>query len=271
MPKTSLVLILWTLFESQAQVMGYIGGAESRSLGNIGSVGSNMWAIFNNPAALNPNLKSLSIDITRLYGLDLQDFALGYSSYRPNYQWGIGLNHFGDRYLSQSRFFIAWAKKIGNVCLGLRAGLLQFALIDQTSIRKPHIDIGGSIKLNPKMIMGVYIINATATKLPSIDQTQIQSSIRLGLDYKFNMQTNFYTELEKSIELPIRAKVGIKYQIQNYLIMLLGLNSLPLRVYYGLVTYYQRYTLAYSLTVHQVLGLIHRISIAIVLKSRQTK
>lgn len=263
MLKIILALGLGFAFSTQAQVMGYIGGAESRALGNLGSVGSKTWAIFNNPAALSDENRTLTLDITRLYGLDLKDFAAAYAAYRKSYQWGLGVNYFGDRYLNQARVFVAWAKKIRNVSLGLRTGLLQFALIDQPTIWKPQIDIGGSLNLNPKLIMGLYIVNATATKLPSIRQTEIQSLISLGLNYKFNTTMNFYTELEKSIQLPINFKTGLKYEIQKYLTVLLGLNTLPLHLHYGILSHYRDYTIAYSLTMHRVLGLIHRISFAV--------
>ncbi len=259
------IALLFYFFSIKSQIIYQVQDSESRALGKITSISGSQWALFNNPSAMEGESTLFIFDASRWYGLDINNFALGYSQGMKSYAWGAGLNYFGNKYLNQSRFFIAGSKRINNVGIGLRINLFQVYIQDQKQLLRPYFDLGGLIKLNPKMNLGFYIVNLSNTTLGKF-KGLLTSFIRLGFSFKLSSKNSIYSEIEKNIQTPINFKMGLKYNIHKSFNLLTGFNTFPLQLHYGFSFGYKKMNFAYSISQHTVLGLVHHVSAITYLK-----
>ena len=264
------VILFFYFFSIKSQIVHQVQGSESRALGEISSTSLSQWALFNNPSAMEGENTLFIFDASRWYGLDIENIALGYSQGVKDYAWGAGLNYFGNTYLNQSRFFITGSKRINNVRIGLRINLFQVYIQDQKRLLKPYFDLGGLIKLNPKINLGFYVVNFSNTTLKKF-KGLLTSFIRLGFAFKLTPKSSVYSEIEKNIQTPINFKIGLKYNIHKNLSLLTGFNTFPLQLHYGFSFGYKKISLAYSVSQHMVLGLVHHVSAITYLKNKRLK
>jgi len=243
-------------------------GAVSIGLGDIVSIGSVDWSIFNNPAGLG--------NISELSGIAGYQTILDFSPFNSVFAginfpsnvgtFGIGASKFGDEVFSTQMIHLAFAQKIGIVNLGFKTAIQQL-YIDGFGKRSVLVsEIGAITTLDPELSLGTHIYNFTQSNISRGIGEKIPVIIRISLDYHPKDELNLYAELEKDVSLGPIIKFGLAFRLIEPLVLRTGISPATNRHSFGGSLLLKAFTIDYGLRSGQGIGILHSIGIIYSLK-----
>ena len=103
--------------------------------------------------------------------------------------------------------------------------------------------------------VGFHLFNPSQTKLHDYQNEIIPVIMNLGISYKFSDKVSANLELEKDVEMPFSAKVGIEYYPIEHLYIRAGIMSMPTMPTIGFGVVKGRFNLDFSSAFHPTLGI----------------
>lgn len=260
------ILIFFAISQfSFGQVENVVLGAKANAMGNIASLHTDEWALFNNIGALAQN-ENLSVFGTYHlpFGIaDFQTFALGaVAPLKFGGVAGLNITRFGDDLYNEMLVGLGYSHKIQQVSLGIKANYAQIAFQDLGSIGTVVLEFGGLAEITPKISFGAHIYNLNGAKFSSdfSEDEEIPTIMRAGLRYQAIEPLNLVFETEKNINFPASFKVGVDYNAFKNIYFRTGVETEPFISHFGAGFYHKKIRIDYALASESTLGLSHQFS-----------
>ncbi len=178
--------------------------------------------------------------------------------------FGISYSRFGNKLYNQSRYGLAYGKKLFNfLSVGLQLSYLNTAIAENYGSRHSFIaEIGLLSQVTPKFRVGFHAFNLTRTKLADGYDERVPMNFRLGALYDFSKKVKVAIEAEKDLELPAVFKMGIEYFPADIFAIRVGVGTAPFRADFGLGLRLKFLHFDIAGSIHPVLGFSPKASLS---------
>jgi hypothetical protein len=245
----------------------YPVGGRSAALANASITITDLWACFNNQAALaylSKTTAGASFDEQfAISNLSTEGFALALPTKAGTF--GLSGNEFGYTAYNEKKVGLAFGKKLGEkISAGVQVDYLNTFINDDFYGSKTTFAVEGGLLAEPiqNFKIGFHIFNPTRAKLAEYADERIPTIIRLGGSYKFSEKVWWSAEEEKDIDLPAVFKSGIEYHIVESLFLRVGVGTNPALFSFGFGLRVKQFTIDAASVYYQVLGFSPSFSIS---------
>lgn len=225
--------ILWTVllfFLTEGTVYSQFSmGAAPATMGHTGTaLKHSSWAVFNNPAWISTDERTISFFGYRFAGLnELTDMAASVTIPIPFGAGAAGFQRYGFDLYSEQRVTAAFKKQLGAVHAGL-------------TLVYHHVSIGGGygsagatgvlagfgIELGDKLQLGIRSGYLNRPKLGSSDEP-VSASAAAGIRYGVSERAFITTDIVRDPDFPLSARAGIEFRLIESLTVRTGLSGRP--------------------------------------------
>lgn len=270
------ILIIGFLFSQLVNAAGnrFPIGARAVALGNAVAANEDVSSVFNNIAGIAKlDRVNMSAFFESRYNfsafnqyaivgnLPLASTPLKYGNI------GIGVFRLGNELYNETRANVGFAHNIKGVNLGIQAEYIQIAISEWGSKGNIAINFGGQVQVLPNLKFGAHIYNINQAKIATYQDERIPTIMKLGVSFKPAKRLSLNAEIEKDVMLPTRFKAGVEYGLLDKLYFRTGINTNPVKYFFGFSFLTKSMALGYAMSVHEQLGLSHAISIAYLFKA----
>lgn len=225
-----IILLLTTLCVS-AQTDDRVLGAQAASLGRVGILDENVWAVHNNPGALgyikSPEASVYYENRFLLKNLNHQGLVLAYPTKAGVF--GLDVNLYGDKNYRRSAYRFSYGMVLSpkiSIGVGLVYLNSRFAR-DYGTYHSFTGEVGMLVKISPKWRVAAHVYNPVRAKFQPYDDERLPTLIRLGMGYRFSEQLDIVIGGEKDIERRASFRAGINYHPVDVLYIRLGIITSP--------------------------------------------
>jgi len=242
-------------------------GARSAGMANASVALTDIWAVHHNQAAL-VGLEQAGVAAYYENRFLLSDINLqAATAVLPTPKvgvFGISYSRFGNKLYNQSRYGLAYGKKLFNfLSVGLQLSYLNTAIAENYGSRHSFIaEIGLLSQVTPKFRVGFHAFNLTRTKLADGYDERVPMNFRLGALYDFSKKVKVAIEAEKDLELPAVFKMGIEYFPADIFAIRVGVGTAPFRADFGLGLRLKFLHFDIAGSIHPVLGFSPKASLS---------
>jgi len=240
-------------------------GAKQISLSHSDvALANDVFALFSNPAGLSQiNWREVGIYYSPA-PFGLSELANGYAAYLEPFEFGsvaIGGMSYGYELYREAKVTAGYSFNYNNIFfIGLSANYHSFSIQDYGSTGVLYFNLGGLAYITNDLRWGFAVHNLNRASLADADD-QIPMIFNTGFSYNVINSLSFNLALEKDIRYNPSIKVGIDYDIIEYLSLRLGTANEPAKFSFGIGINYSMFNLDYALFTHPDLGLTHQAGI----------
>jgi len=240
-------------------------GAKQISLSHSDvALANDVFALFSNPAGLSQiNWREVGIYYSPA-PFGLSELANGYAAYLEPFEFGsvaIGGMSYGYELYREAKVTAGYSFNYNNIFfIGLSANYHSFSIQDYGSTGVLYFNLGGLAYITNDLRWGFAVDNLNRASLADADD-QIPMIFNTGFSYNVINSLSFNLALEKDIRYNPSIKVGIDYDIIEYLSLRLGTANEPAKFSFGIGINYSMFNLDYALFTHPDLGLTHQAGI----------
>jgi hypothetical protein len=267
MKKTLLTLLFFYFFSENIFSQYDAVGARSAAMGDASVPFTDVWAVFNNPAALGFTDKiQLGLAYKNNFLLkELNQISFAFSlPIKKVGVFSVGIDRFGYDLYSMNQLGIGYSRKFGKI----------FSLGTQVNIHWLHIgDIYGDkftasgsvslfIKPMKNWVIATHIYNITATPISVDGRDRINTIFRLGTSYLVANKLLITAEGEASLQYHPCFKAGLEYKPIELLAIRVGVQTYPLSPAFGFGIHYKKVLFDFAGKWHPVLGFSPMTSLA---------
>jgi hypothetical protein len=242
-------------------------GARQISLSNSDiALANDAFALFSNPSGLSQlNWREVGIYYSPA-PFGLSELANGYIAYLEPFNFGsigIGGMTYGFELYRESKITAGYSYNYNNIFfIGLSANYHSFSIQNYGSTGVLYLNIGGLAYVIDNLRWGFAIDNLNRASLADADD-QIPMVFNTGLSYNVIDDLSINLALEKDIRFVPSVKLGIDYDIIEYLSLRFGTSNEPSKFSAGVGINYSLFSLDYALFTHPDLGITHQAGIII--------
>lgn len=202
-------------------------GARTQGIGQIQTVFSDSWCIFNNVGQLGKikqNEAVLSYS-ARFQTNAFQTIALGYVHQLENKKkdklnpkklgaLGIGIEKFGDNLYNELKIGIGYGINIENAGIGIKINYIQQYFQNLGARGTISIDAGSQVKLHKNWQVAASIFNLNNAQLQSDygANMRVPTIMRAGVLYEPLQNIKLATEIEKDLRFALVYRIGLEYE-----------------------------------------------------------
>ena len=212
-------------------------------------------AIFGNPGSLAQNKdRRVSILYGRSFGLkELANSGISAPVYSDWANIEIGLSRFGFSLYHEDIISIGVGRRIINdFAAGFALRYLSTEISGYGSASLIGLDMGFSLKINPKLNLGVSVKNVNASKLSKYENS-LTRSVRIGASFVVDDKVLLITEYHKEENQITVYRIGSEIEILRDQYLRFGITSNPSSFSMGFGFKLGRIDLNYSFNTHQYL------------------
>jgi hypothetical protein len=265
--KFSLIFCFWLMlpFATSAQIdlSTQAFGAKSKGLGTVKVYHQDAWSLFNNVGALDRIEDSeIGIALDQRYGIqELSTAALSLVFKKQGGSLGIGISRFGGELFQQHRLELGLSTTKGIMSFGVKAGWFQTHIEGFGTGNALLLSLGGLAELGPKFFFGAHLSNLTQSKISKQSAQSIPTLLTLGITYLPAKNLEIHSELEKDLYQPPLFKLGLNYQLENWIFLRTGIHSVPNSLHFGIGLRKKKYGIDYAVGQTTALGATHHLSL----------
>lgn len=265
--KFSLIFCFWLMlsFPTSAQIdlSTQAFGAKSQGLGTVKLYHQDAWSLFNNVGALDRIEDSeIGLALDQRYGIqELSTSALSVVFKKPVGSLGIGVSRFGGELFQQLRLELGISNTKGILSFGAKAGWFQTQIEGFGTGNSLILSLGGLAELGPKFFFGAQLSNLNQAKIGKQSSQPIPTLLTLGITYLPAKNLEIHSELEKDLYQPPLFKLGLNYQLENWIFLRTGIHSVPNSLHFGIGLHKKKYGLDYAVGQTTDLGGTHHLSL----------
>ena len=257
-----LIIYLFQSFDLHAQFFTPIG-ARLNSMANASVAVPDAFSIFSNPANLALMDKtSVAVYADHRYsvfGLNTLAFASNHTVRKASIS--IGATRFGDELLNHNRVEAAAAYKIRLVSLGFGLSYQQLMVSESGVARAMTLQFGGTVEISPKIKYAAHVYNMLRAKVDANSSLYYPVIMRTGFSYLPIKSATISAEIEKDSRFEPNFKLGLEYQLKEWIYLRTGINTHPFNVFGGIGLKQKDWKLDYGVSFHNRLGMVHYMSL----------
>lgn len=254
-----------------SQNLEFSKGAAQMAFADASVAVQSEWSLWSNPAGLSGSEQSsCHFSVRRTGDLPfLNQYSSGYTFPIRKMNFGLLINRYGGQEYNEQSIAFGLAHKIAAVSLGWKCNLLQIHQEGQESKISVLMEFGGIIDLSEHLRWGAHVSNVNQPALSKKSDAVAPTTFRSGFFYLPWNQLELGFEIEKNMNFPLNVKTGFGYHFFKKFVARAGLNTDPLKTFYGMGFSSKRLTIDYALSEHYFLGFTNEISLSIHLKSKK--
>ena len=225
--------ILWTVmlfFITEGTVYSQFSmGAAPATMGHTGTaIKHSSWAVFNNPAWISTEERTVSFYGYRFAGLsELTDMAASVAIPMPFAAVAAGIHRFGFDLYSEQRAVAAFKKQLGAVHAGLTLAYHHVTIGGgYGSAGAAGVLVGFGVEVGNKLQLGIRTGYLNRPKLGSSDEP-VPASAAAGIRYDVSGRAFITADLVRDPDFPLSARAGIEFKLIESLIVRSGLSGRP--------------------------------------------
>jgi hypothetical protein len=262
--KTPLLLafVAWSI-HAYAQSSPTDIGARAQALGYAASCLSDAWSIWNNPAGLANQQKTVAACT--------YDAFAGFSPFNrmaavvalPTSRGtlGAGIYRFGDNLYNEHLLTAAVANTLGIASLGGRIQYIQYHADGLGTRGFISLGIGSITQLTPTLQVGAHISNLLQPVIDTENNEQLPTRLTLGTNITLSENVQWATEATQDLGYATTWKTGLEYTVQKTFILRIGLNLSPNAYFAGFGYRRQRFLIDYAFQHLPGLGTRHQATV----------
>jgi len=257
-----VIVFLLQPFALHAQYFTPIG-ARLNSMGNASVAVSDAFSIFSNPAnSALLDKTSVAVYADHRYSIaGLNSLAFASNHIVQKTHISVGATRFGDELLNHNRVEVAAAYKIRLVSLGLGLGYQQLMISENGVARTMTLQFGGTVEISPRIRYAAHVYNMLRAKVDTRSPLYYPVIMRTGFSYLPVKAAIISAEIEKDSRFELNFKLGLEYQLKEWIYLRTGINSHPLNAFGGIGFKQKDWKLDYGVSFHNRLGMVHYLSL----------
>lgn len=239
-------------------------GARPAAMGYTTATLDDQWSAFNNPGALGSQDRTMALfSYENLYGIaGLNNMAAGVLTASSLGVASISVFRFGDELFNEQNLSLGYGNTFGIASLGVRFNYRQCTLEGFGNRSVLTIDFGGIARINEEFHFGAFIRNINQARLADFQEERIPVLLNAGIGWKPEEKLILNIEVEKDIDFDASFKSGLEYNFLPRFSGRTGIRTRPFTNYFGLGFRTWKIEIDYALTLEQVLGTGHQVSLA---------
>lgn len=232
-----LLLLIFIVPFSRSQSDDRILGGKAASLGRLGILDEDVWAVHNNPGALG-FLKSMEASVyyeNRFLVKSLNQQGVVFAYPTKAGVFGVDVNLYGDQLYRRSAYRFSYGMALGpkiSIGIGLVYLNSRFAQ-DYGTYHAFTGEVGLLVKITPKWRLAAHVYNPIRAKFQPYDDERLPTLIKLGMGYRFSKQFDVVIGAEKDIEYKTSFRAGLNYRPIDMLFIRLGVATAPVETTFG--------------------------------------
>lgn len=232
------------------------GSAQVMAMGGVGVAYEGAHSLWRNQAGLadltTPTL--IAAGEQRFLLADIRSVSAGVAYPTASGAFGLTVNYFGFDAFNQQQIGLAYGRRLlDQLSIGARFLYLNTRIPDYGQRGHLTFELGVMAELLPELQIGAQIHNPL--QLQVVENETLPTIFTLGVAWRASEKVLISGEMEKDIDFPARAKLGVDYRIVEELALRVGVGSNPSLISFG-AGYLLENGLAFDLAVHyhQFLG-----------------
>ncbi len=256
-----ILLVFCALFfvvSVQAENEKWQAGARSVAMGDASLANRDVWAGFNNPAALT-GVKSISAGLfyeNRFMVSELSYAALAVVCPIEKGVFALNYSRFGYSVYNENRVGLAYAMPLARwLSMGIQFDYLN--AMQPKAYGNSHVlsfDIGLLAEPVENFFFAAHIFNPANISLDGKIDRNISTAMRLGLAYQFGEKTLASVETESDINTYTTFKAGVEYHLFKQFVLMTGFNVKPIKASFGAAYECKNLRIDLAYSYHQQLG-----------------
>jgi hypothetical protein len=247
------ILVSALLFPSVTMAQLVIGARETAMGQAITAIPDAQWTVFNNPAAMSRQERSVQFYSIRYYSLsELTDVAFQIAMpVTKTWTAAAGVHHFGGDVYSESRFRAGFGGNTGKLSVGgtLTLNTIRYAGPYQNAATA-GIDAGVQYKASPKLTLGARSVNLAGGKISNAPAEPARE-LAVGAAYKPSPTVLFALDYVKDIRFDPDLRFGTELTVMEVLSIRLGKTTAPGTFSVGLGLKHSRFVMNFVMQRHQ--------------------
>ena len=182
---------------------------------------------------------------------------------------GVGVFRFGDEIYSEQIISLGFASVFGLASLGLKANYIQYNDEGFGTKGVFTISFGGIAQLTEKIFVGAHVVNLNQPTISKMDGEKLTTILIIGGTVRLSSQTFVTTELEKSLDYPVKWKTGVEYQFRKKFIARTGFNINPGAAFFGFGFRSKKFQFDYAYQHSFTVGSKHQATVGYTFKEKK--
>ncbi len=257
-----LSVILLTTKNAKSQ---FISGAKFSALANASVALQDLWSANINAAGLS-QMKAIKVGIAYENRFSVNELGSKTAIVAvpfKNYVVGASVQSYGIQEFKNLKAGISLTKSFGpKLSTAIRVNFHQLHIEDYENENAFTIDCGIQFQASPKLRFGAHVANPNLVAYKRIQDQNIESHIKFGGVFSFSNKLRASSEIEKGINKPIDYKMGLNYQIMDFLALRSGISVNTFRQYGGFGLTHKKLVIDFAISNHNVLGYSPQLAIA---------
>jgi hypothetical protein len=240
MKRYATIIFLISAAAVQAQSYLTYSGARSNSMSDASVATADVFAAFNNQAALTqlekPEAGIAVLNRFTTKELNTQALAFAMPLSKNKGTFAISANQFGYNLFNRKKIGLAYAKKLSNVfSAGVQVDYLNTKIAEGYGGKSSFtVEAGMLARINDKLKFGLHIFNPLHVQLADFDNERIPVILKAGLNYQLAEKVITAFEVSKIIDQKPSYKVGLEYHPVPVLYLRGGIISEPSQFTFGI-------------------------------------
>lgn len=212
-----------------------MGSAQSMAMGGAGVAFGGAHSIWRNQAGLaglsGPTL--IAMGEQRFLLSEIRSVAAGAAFPTASGTFALSVDYFGFDAFNQQQIGLAYGRKLlDEVSIGARFLFLNTRIPDYGQRGHLTFEISVLAELLPELTLGAQIHNPL--QLEVTENETLPTIFALGLTWQPSGDVLISSEVEKDIDFPARAKIGVQYRLIEAFSLRVGVGTNPTSPSFGL-------------------------------------
>jgi hypothetical protein len=233
----SCLFCVWTVSYADGGLYLFPSGAKAMGMGKVGLLNVDVWAVYNNQAALAyvENI-SAGVHYENQFAMSQAGISAGaFALPALTGTFGFDIAHFGVEDYGETRIGIAYGKKLAKkLALGVHFNyhLLSF-MSGYPNFHTFTGEVGLIATPMDNLFIGAHVFNPTFAKLNSKYEESAPVIFTIGAGYRIAGKLTLAAEIEKEQYDEISPQFGIDYSLFKSMSFRSGVSFNPVEVCFG--------------------------------------
>ncbi|MFN0157895.1 MAG: hypothetical protein ACKVRP_07470 [Bacteroidota bacterium] len=265
--KNLVIALLFTVHVSYAAFERWNSGADVLAMGGASvAVPGSGWAMFSNPALLQlADSRLLSLAYTpQPFGMkELARGSLAFIQPTEMGAFGVSAVRFGFELYREITLSASYAHTLADrFHLGVTFNYHTLTIQNYGSDAAFAFDVGFLTEIVENVQWGFSALNVNAARI-SQEKERLPQLYATGISYQPASDITLAADIVKDIRFPAELRIGVGYQLHEYVQLRAGSATEPATLNAGLGIRYSLLQLDYAITNHHDLGMTHQFSLTL--------